>query len=71
MRIAGSARRHGINDDQIRHALAQAVSVYDLDAGFTMIIGPDASSALIEVGLVDTPTGHLVVHAMPARSRFR
>lgn len=70
MRIAGSARRHGITDDQMRHAFRQPIRVEPLDDGFTMYIGADRAGNLLEIGVVNGPAGALIVHAMPARPRF-
>lgn len=42
------------------------------EEGFTMITGPDRSGALLEVGVVDAGDGTpVIVHAQPARPRFR
>jgi hypothetical protein len=42
-----------------------------LDEGLTMLVGPDRTGAtFIEVGVVDSDEGPVVVHAMPARPRF-
>ncbi len=37
--IAESARKHGVSDDDIRHAYAHPIRVFELDEGLTMIIG--------------------------------
>lgn len=36
--IAESARRHGMSDEDILHAYAHPIRVFELDEGFTMII---------------------------------
>lgn len=69
--ILESARKHQVADDDIRHAVANAIRHHDLDDGLVMIVGPDTTGALVEVGLVASDdTGPLIVHAMPAREKF-
>lgn len=74
--IWDSARRHGFSDDEIRHALRNFIAVAD-DSGsnddVTLFLGTkDASGELIEVGLLDTDDGPVVIHAMSGRMhRFR
>jgi len=68
--ILHSARRHGITGDNIAHAWRNPVSSWEMDEGMTMLIGPDRAARLLEVGVVDSDEGPVVVHAMPARSKF-
>lgn len=71
MRIAESAHKHGISDEDIRHAVANAIRFHDLDEDLVMIVGPSASGTLIEVGIVTADDDEpIVVHAMPARAKF-
>jgi len=37
--IAASARKHGVSDKDIRHAYEHPIRVFELEEGFTMIIG--------------------------------
>jgi hypothetical protein len=69
--IAGSAHRHGVTDEDIRHALTNAIRYHDLDDG-VMIVGPTTSGDLIEVGVATEPASAKprVVHAMAARPKF-
>jgi hypothetical protein len=69
-RIAESARRHELVDDDILHAVRNAVAAEDLDDGFTMFIGPARNATLLEVGVVDGEDGPVIVHAMAARARY-
>jgi hypothetical protein len=72
--IAASAHRHGITDEDIRHALRNliAVAADSHDDDVTLFLGPDRAVNLIEVGVLDTDEGPLIIHAMAARpSRFR
>jgi hypothetical protein len=68
--IAPSARKHGITDDDMRHALRNPVGVADLDDDLTMFIGPARDGTLLEVGVADSDAGPVIVHAMRARPRF-
>jgi hypothetical protein len=68
--IAPSARKHGIADDDMRHALRNPLGVADLDDGLTMFIGPARDGTLVEVGVADTGSGPVIVHAMRARPKF-
>lgn len=68
--IAPSARRHGVSDDDIRHAYDHPIRVFDLDDGFTMIIGPNAAAIIYEVGVVGGVPAPVIVHAMRAREKF-
>lgn len=71
MRILESARRHGIGDLDIRHALEFAIRVHDLEDDLVMFVGPTRAGDLLEVGVVtDAAEAPCVVHAMPVRSKF-
>jgi hypothetical protein len=68
--IAASAHRHGISDDDIRHALRNIVAVADdaEDDDVTLFLGPDQAVNLLEIGVLATDDGPLIIHAMTARS---
>ena len=68
--IAPSARKHGIHDDDIMHAFNNPIFVEDLDDGFTMFVGADSTTRLLEIGMVDTEDGPIIIHAMPARPKY-
>ncbi len=38
--------------------------------GLTVLIGADQAGNLVEIGVVDSDEGPVVVHAMPARDRY-
>ena len=67
---ADSARRHGIADEDMLHAIRNAIATEDLDDGFTMFIGPARDASLVEVGVVDGDDGPVIVHAMVARRTY-
>ena len=68
--IAESAHKHGFQDHDILHAFENPILTEDLDDGFTMLVGPDQSGNFLEVGVVDSVDGPVIVHAMTARKRY-
>lgn len=70
MEIRPSARKHGVSDDDIRHAIDNAAITRPEQPDFTMLIGPDATARLLEVGVIETDDQDYVIHAMTARSRY-
>ncbi len=70
--ILASARRHGISDDDIRHAVENSLAGgrSDDETGFAMLVGPDQSGNLIEVGIVVTDEIEYAIHAMRARDQY-
>jgi hypothetical protein len=71
--IFASARKHGVDDEDIRHALRNWIGVADEDDDVVLYLGPDRAARLIEVGVRGDEDGIRIVHAMrPARDhRFR
>lgn len=72
--IAASAHNHGILDDDIRHVLRNIIAVADdtHDEDVTLFLGPDRAVELLEVGVLATEEGPVIIHAMDARiHRFR
>lgn len=69
--IAASAHRHGITDEDIRHALRNLIAVADdpSDQDVTLFLGPTRAVNLVEVGVLATDDGPLIIHAMPGRTR--
>ena len=68
--IADSARKHGVRDDDMLRAYDHPIRMYELDEGFTLIIGPSQSADILEIGVVDGDLAPVIVHAMPAREKF-
>ena len=66
-----TARRHGISDEAIRHALRHHFSyaVDPEDESIDLLVGPDHAGNLIEVGILDTGEEKVIIHAMTARLR--
>ncbi len=68
--IAASAERHGIDNTDIRHAFDHPMRIEGLDDELFMVIGPDATGRLLEIGIVGGLDGPVVVHAMDARAKY-
>lgn len=68
--IHSPARRHGIGDDDIRHAHEQALAWVELgdDPARYLLAGPDAAGNLLELVVLSLPGPRvLVIHAMKLR----
>lgn len=74
MDIHRSALRHGLTEDDIRHAIDNSVAVADLDPDAdppkVLVIGPDLAGNLLEVVLLDLADDVLAIHAMALRATF-
>lgn len=71
MDIEPSARKHGVNDNDMLHALRHHWQAFETnDDAVTMFIGPSASAEPLEVGVVTDADGTAVIHAMRARQKF-
>lgn len=46
------------------------IRIFDLDEGFTMIIGANRAAIIYEIGVVGGVPAPVVVHAMKARDKF-
>jgi hypothetical protein len=69
--IEPSARRHGVLDDDMLHALRNHWRAFETDdPAVTMYIGPATTAEPLEVGVVHDDQGAAVIHAMPARPKF-
>lgn len=72
MEIHGSARRHGVADDDIWHAVNNAMAIDDQDDDTRLYLGPSTAGALLEVATIVRDDGtELVIHAMPMRPKYR
>jgi len=67
--IVPTARTHGIKDADIRHTVRQPIRVFRLD-DLSVLIGPDRSARILELGVVVKGEVDIVVHAMPVRAKF-
>ncbi len=71
MEIADSARKHGVRDEDVDHALRNPLRVV-AGAGRDLVIGADRAGRLLEVVILDDDPNEepVVIHAMPLRSKF-
>jgi hypothetical protein len=70
MRIGQPAREHGVADDDMSHAIRNAMKGFDVDE-VLMFIGPARNGALLEVGVLDFDGDDpVIIHAMALRREF-
>jgi len=72
--IHESARKHGVADQDIVHAIDNALALEDAgeDPDRWLLIGPDTGGNLLEVVVMITAEGtQLAIHAMPMRPQYR
>lgn len=68
-----SALKRGFSEEDIRHALRNAIDVFPEqgDYALTVAVGPGTNGVLLEVGYDRDSEGRLVVvHAMERRSKY-
>lgn len=73
MEVHDSARKHGVADEDIQHAIDHALAIEDAgeDPDRWLVIGPDRAGNLLEVVvLITVEATQLVIHAMPLRPKF-
>ena len=72
--VRESARKHGISDEDLSHAIEHAVTVVELepdaDPPKVLPVGPDGAGRFLEVIWLELDRGDLVIHAMPLRPNF-
>jgi hypothetical protein len=69
--IYTSARKHGVADDDILHAVANALAVGEQDDAKVLYLGPDRAGNLLEVVSVARDDGsEIVIHAMRMRPKY-
>ena len=71
MIIEPSARKHGVQDEDMRHALRhhwRQVETDDVDR--TVYIGPSTTGEPLEVVIVSDEAGTTIIHAMVARKKY-
>ena len=72
MEIHPSARKHGIADEDIEHAMAYAMAIEDHDAETRLYLGPSRSADLLEVVTIARDDGsELAIHAMKMRAKYQ
>jgi hypothetical protein len=74
--IHRAARKHRIADDDIRHAVEQALAGYALEQGDseprrTLLFGPDRAGNLLEIVVLELDDGdRIAIHAMRMRPGY-
>ena len=69
--IEANARKHGVPDDDMLHALRHHWRAFETDdPAVTMFIGPSKTAEPLEIGVVVDEDGAAVIHAMIARPKF-
>lgn len=69
MEIADSARKHGLEDPDIEHAVRNAIRVLD-QRDRVLYIGADRTGRLLEVVVLDDDGQPVAIHAMVLRRKF-
>lgn len=71
MDIADSARKHGVLDEDILHAIRLPIRVVP-GAGRDLVIGADRTGRLLEIVVLDDDPEDepIVIHAMLLRPKF-
>lgn len=72
MEVAGSARKHGVRDGDIEHAVRYPLRVVAQGGGRDLVIGADRSGRLLEVIVLDDDPDEepVVIHAMALRPKY-
>lgn len=73
MEIADSARKHGVPDEDILHAIRNVIRTIDQGHDLTLFVGHDFAGRLLEVVIVDDDPAEepVVIHAVALREKFR
>jgi hypothetical protein len=67
-----SALKHGATEEDIEHAIRQAMVIEDMDDDTRLYLGPSRNADLLEVvTLVRDDGSELAIHAMSMRPRYR
>lgn len=70
--IHRAARKHGIADADIEHAMTHAIATDPQDDSLRLYLGPARDARLLEVvALVRDDGSLLAIHAMPMRAKYR
>ena len=72
MDIHPSARKHGIADEDIRHAVTNAMTIDDQDDDTRLYLGPARNADLLEVvTILRSDQAEVVIHTMRMRPGYR
>lgn len=71
MEIHPSARKHGIADEDIEHAVENAMSIDERDDDTLLYLGPARDADLLEVVTIVREDGsELAIHGMRMRPKY-
>ncbi|ADB50833.1 hypothetical protein [Conexibacter woesei] len=73
MKIHESARKHGVADEDIVHAIDHALVIDDIgeEPDRWLVLGPDRAANMLEVVVLTTVEGtQLAIHAMRMRPAY-
>jgi hypothetical protein len=71
VRVHDAARKHGVVDEDLLHAVRHAMRHVDLGDDMTMILGPDRTGRMLEVGVLDIDEEDpVIIHGMVMRQKF-
>ena len=69
--IETSARKHGVSDKDMIHALRHHWRAFDTDdPAVTMFVGPSTAASHSRLGVVTDEQGTAIIHEMVARPKF-
>ena len=72
MEVHPSARKHGIADEDTKHAAANAMTIDEQDDDTRLYLGPARSADLLEVVTIVRVDGpELAIHAMRMRPKYQ
>jgi hypothetical protein len=71
VRIGQPARKHGVDEADIWHAVRSATRRIEMDDDLTLLIGPARDGTPLEIGVLDlNGDDAVVIHAMRLRPKF-
>jgi hypothetical protein len=69
--VRPAARKHGVADDDIEHAMTHAMVIEDQDDDTRLYLGPCRNAQLLEiVSIVRNDGSQLVIHAMAMGAKY-
>jgi hypothetical protein len=71
LKINWSARKHGIEDDDIKHAVNCAMGISDHENDLRLYLGPGRNADLIEVVVMREDRDEVAIHAMKMRPKYK
>ena len=72
MEIHSAARKHGVVDADIEHAVEPAMTIENQDEDTRLYLGPARSAALLEVVTIVRDDGsEIAIHAMGMRTKYQ